>query len=178
MTDADTLLGEYSQSGVFAGIEDGSFSPAEFHDEIRRIIGRQVSDEEIDTAFQKFLIGIPLRRLEALDELHRQFNIYLLSNTNPIMWAGEISRNFRQAGKDVDYYFDGICRSYEVGVMKPDSRIFQWVIDRFGIKPEETLFLDDSQRNLEAAARLGFRTLLVDPGSEFAELLGNYNFAE
>lgn len=178
MTDADTLLGEYSQAGVFAGIEDGSLSPAEFYDEIRRIIGRRVSDLEIDTAFQKFLIGIPPRRLEALEELHRRFNIYLLSNTNPIMWVGEISRNFRQAGKDVDYYFDGICRSYEVGAMKPDSRIFRWVIDRFGLLPEQTLFLDDSQSNLDAAAAFGFNTLLVAPGCEFAELLSNYNFSE
>jgi putative hydrolase of the HAD superfamily len=40
-----------------------------------------------------------------------------------------------------------------------------------GIKPEETLFLDDSQKNLDAAAELGFQTLLVTPGSEFFELL-------
>ena len=43
-----------------------------------------------------------------------------------------------------------------------------------GIKPEETLFLDDSQRNLDAAAEFGFRTLLVKPGSEFYELLKQY----
>lgn len=171
MSDADTLLGEYSQAGVFAGIENGSLSPAEFHDEIRRIIGRQVSDDEIDTAFQKFLIGIPRRRLVSLEDLHRQFNIYLLSNTNPIMWAGEISRNFRQEGKDVDYYFDGICRSYEVGAMKPDRRIFQWVIDHFGIRPEETVFFDDSQTNIDAAETMGFHGILVTPGAEFSELL-------
>lgn len=171
MSDAGTLLGEYSQAGVFAGIENGSLSPEEFHDEIRRIIGRQVSDDEIDTAFQKFLIGIPLRRLESLEELHRQFNIYLLSNTNPIMWAGEISRNFRQAGKDVNFYFDDICRSYEVGAMKPDRRIFQWVIDHFRIRPEETVFFDDSQSNIEAAEAMGFHGILVSQGAEFSELL-------
>ncbi len=175
MGDADGLLGEYSQAGVFAGIENGELTVDQFHDEIRRIIGRQeLTDGEIDAAFQKFLIGIPAHRLEELDRLHRHFRIYMLSNTNPIMWAGEINRNFRQDGHDVDYYFDGIVRSYEAGAMKPDERIFREVIGRFGIDPAETLFLDDSQRNLDAAARLGFQTLLVSPGSEFYALLKEY----
>ena len=154
---ADSLLGEYSQAGVFAGIENGSLSPEQFHDEIRRLIGTPVTDDQIDTAFQKFLIGIPDHRLDELEKLHERFNIYMLSNTNPIMWAGEISRNFRKRGHDVDLYFDGIVRSYKAG-----------------IDPMETLFLDDSQRNLDAAARMGFHTLLVAPGNEFGKLLDQY----
>ena len=175
MSDANDLLGEYSQAGVFAGIENGQLTVGEFHDEIRRIIGHpELTDEEIDGAFQKFLIGIPTHRLEELDRLHRQFSIYMLSNTNPIMWAGEIDRNFRRQGHDGHYYFDGIVRSYMAGAMKPDPKIFRAVISHLGIKPEETLFLDDSQRNLDAAAEFGFRTLLVKPGSEFYELLKQY----
>lgn len=171
---ADSLLGEYSQAGVFAGIENGSLSPEQFHDEIRRLIGTPVTDDQIDTAFQKFLIGIPDHRLDELEKLHERFNIYMLSNTNPIMWAGEISRNFRKRGHDVDFYFDGIVRSYKAGAMKPDPEIFRFVIDHLGINPMETLFLDDSQRNLDAAARMGFHTLLVAPGNEFGKLIDQY----
>lgn len=171
MKNANDLLGEYSQAGVFAGIENGDLSVGEFHDEIRRLIGRDVSDQEIDGAFQRFLIGIPEHRLDELEDLHRRYGIYMLSNTNPIMWAGEIDRNFRQRGHDVNYYFDGIVRSYKAGVMKPDAEIFRAVLRDFDIKAEETLFLDDSQRNLDAAARMGFRTLLVAPGQEFSTLL-------
>ena len=171
MHDAGSLLGEYEQAGVFAGIENGSLTPAQFHDEIRRIIGRPVTDREIDDAFQRFLIGIPAHRLDELQALHGNYGIYLLSNTNPIMWAGEISRNFRQRGHDVGFYFDGILRSYEAGVMKPDPEIFRMVTERFGIRPEDTLFLDDSQSSLDAAAALGFHTLLVPPGTEFADRL-------
>ena len=175
MSDADSLLGEYSQAGVFAGIENGQLTISEFHDEIRRIIGRrELTDEEIDSAFQKFLIGIPRHRLEELERLHRRYRIYMLSNTNPIMWAGEISRNFRQAGHDVGYYFDGIVRSYVAGAMKPDPEIFRAVIRDFAIDPAQTLFLDDSQRNLDAAAEFGFQTLLVSPGCEFYALLKEY----
>lgn len=178
MAEADTLLGEYSQSGVFAGLEDGSLSVERFHDEIRRIIGRSVSDDQIDTAFQRFLVGIPEHRLEALEELHKRFSLYLVSNTNPIMWNDEIRRNFCKQGKDAGYYFDGVVLSYETGAMKPDRRIFDCVVERFGIKPDETLFFDDSRSNLEAAAAMGFHTLLVSPGSEFMELFKASVFSE
>ena len=40
-----------------------------------------------------------------------------------------------------------------------------------GIVPEETLFFDDGQENLDAAARLGFKTALVTPGSEFMDII-------
>lgn len=171
MKDADSYLGEYSQNGPFACIEDGSCTIDEFHESIRHIIGTPVTDAEIDQAFGCFLTGIPRHRLDELERLHRRYRIYMLSNTNPIMWADGIDRNFRQCGKDVNHYFDGIVRSYKAGAMKPDPRIFATVIDTLHIDPAETLFLDDSQRNLDAAAALGFQTQLVAPGSEFYNLL-------
>lgn len=174
MADADSLLGEYKQAGVFAGVENGSLTVAEFHDEIRRIIGREVKDEEIDEAFCKFLTGIPVERLETLACLRKQYRVYMLSNTNPIMWDSEISRQFRKLGHDVDYYFDGTITSFEAKVMKPDRRIFEAAIERFGICPEETLFLDDSKANCEAAERLGFNTLHVAPGKEMSDLLRTF----
>lgn len=90
------------------------------------------------------------------------------------MWADGIARNFAQEGKDVNFYFDGIERSYKAGCMKPDARIFRDAEQRFGIRPEETIFLDDSQANCDAAAALGFKTICVHPGSEFMELLAAY----
>lgn len=43
---------------------------------------------------------------------------------------------------------------------------------KFGIRPEETLFFDDSQTNLDAASQLGFKTWLVAEGTEFMEAFG------
>ena len=54
--------------------------------------------------------------------------------------------------------FDDVVVSGEEGVIKPDPRIFELCIARFGLEPERTLFIDDSERNIEAADRLGFRT--------------------
>lgn len=169
LKDADEMLGLYCQTGPFMQLEEGKITPAEFRVEIRRRIGCEVSDAEMDDAFNRFLLGIPVERLRALESLRKQYKIYMLSNTNAIMFDSKIKTDFQIDGKNREDYFDGMCLSYEEGCAKPDPQIFHNVLDKFGIKAEETLFFDDSQANLEAAARLGFRTWLVEPGTEFME---------
>ena len=159
LKEADEMLGLYCQTGPFM----------QFRAEIRRRIGCEVSDAEMDDAFNRFLLGIPVERLRALESLRKQYKIYMLSNTNAIMFDSKIKTDFQIDGKNREDYFDGMCLSYEEGCAKPDPQIFHNVLDKFGIKAEETLFFDDSQANLEAAARLGFRTWLVEPGTEFME---------
>ena len=171
MKDADSFLGEYSQKGPFLQLEEGAISETEFRTAVRQFIAGVVSDEQIDSAFCDFLVGIPKYRLEQLRELKKQYSIYMLSNTNSIMWHSRIAEDFRQEGLEREDYFDGIVTSFEARSIKPDAKIFHTVVEKLGIKPEETLFLDDSQKNLDAAAELGFQTLLVTPGSEFFELL-------
>lgn len=178
MADADEYLGEYSQKGPFAKIEDGEWSEKQFHDGIREIIGSDVSDDTIDRAFNAFLIGIPEQRLNELVELHKRFNIYMVSNTNPIMWRMKIADEFSKQGHDVSYYFDGVVRSYKAKCMKPDRKIFELVEQKFDIKPQETVFFDDSKRNLDAAAEMGFHTILVKPGDEFYSLLGKSGYLD
>jgi len=53
-------------------------------------------------------------------------------------------------------WFEGIVISGEVGVNKPDRRIFEHLAERFGIEPEEAVFIDDSAANTDAATDLGF----------------------
>ena len=172
MKDADSFLGEYSQKGPFLQLEEGLINEAQFRDAVREYIDGEVTDEQIDKAFCDFLVGIPAYRLEQLRQL-KKYGIYMLSNTNPIMWHSRIAEEFRQEGMEREDYFDGIVTSFEARSIKPDAKIFHTVVEKLGIKPEETLFLDDSQKNLDAASALGFHTLLVTPGSEFFELLND-----
>ena len=173
MKDVDSFLGEYSQKGPFLQLEEGAISEEQFRDAVRQFIDGEVTDEQIDSAFCDFLVGIPVHRLEQLRQLKQQYKIYMLSNTNSIMWRSRIAEDFRQEGLEREDYFDGIVTSFEAKSIKPDAKIFHTVVEKLGIKPEETLFLDDSQKNLDAASQLGFHTLLITPGSEFFELLNS-----
>lgn len=165
-------LTDFAQKGPFEALEEGRIPPAEFRASLRAMMPDGVTDKQIDAAFMKFLVGIPLARLHELRQLRSMgLGLYLLSNTNPIMWQGKILADFRKEGMELTDYFDGVLTSFEAGVQKPDPRIFQVAAGRFGLVPEETLFIDDSQRNLDSAAKLGFRTLLVEPGKEFGKLV-------
>lgn len=60
--------------------------------------------------------------------------------------------------------FDSVVLSNEVGLRKPDARIFQLVLDRLELAAEECVFADDTEENLEAAVSLGFTPLFaLDP---------------
>lgn len=175
MKDADDFLGVYGQKGAFLALESGQIDADEFHRQVRPMIDRpDVSDEEIDEAFNQFLVGIPVYRLAALRELRKDYRVYLLSNTNPIMVNGRIAEEFRNEGREMADYFDGIFTSYEAGCCKPGKEIFDYSEREGGIKPSETLFFDDSQANVDAARSYGFNAVVVRPGDEFAALLEEF----
>ena len=170
MEHPEEFLGDYGQKGPFLALEKGEITPEEFHSQLRPYLREGVTDAEIDAAFNDFLIGIPVERLRRLDLLHRDHAIYMLSNTNKIMWDSKIADEFRKDGHDRDYYFDGCVASFDVKCYKPDAAIFEETLRKFGLTAGEVVFFDDSRENCEAAGRLGFKTVWVAPGKEFYEL--------
>ena len=76
-----------------------------------------------------------------------------LSNSGP-----EVMARVRERWP-LDARFDAVVISCEVGVSKPDPRIYQLCLDRLQLPASQTLFVDDRADNIEGAARVGFRTL-------------------
>ena len=69
-------------------------------------------------------------------------------------------------------WFDGIVISGEVGVIKPDPRIFERLLDRFGVEARDAVFVDDSAANVAATGRLGFHAVrFTDPAALRVELV-------
>ncbi|MEN8162128.1 MAG: HAD-IA family hydrolase, partial [Myxococcota bacterium] len=77
--------------------------------------------------------------------------------------AHEVREGWRRL-VPADELFEVIVDSSEVGVRKPDPRIFELTLERLGgLEPEQALFLDDAASNVAAAERLGIRSVLVRP---------------
>lgn len=167
---ADELLGNYGQKGIFKGLEIGTVSPQEVYEYISEEIGHYVSPEKINKALDAFLVGLPVYRLEMLRKLKKHYKMFMLSNTNPIMMPYIAQTYFTQQGLTINDYFDHLFLSYEMGIMKPNVKIFEAVLDTAGIKAEETLFIDDAEANIETALALGFRTYLPSPGEDFRHI--------
>lgn len=174
MSNANEILGEYAQKGPFGALESGAITVDEWRQQMAAYIPGGVDYDELDRAFIAFLVGIPAYRLDRLKELRRRYKVYMLSNTNPLMWETEIKHQFRQQGAEMEDYFDGIVTSFEAKVMKPAAEIFHYAQRKLDIEPGETLFLDDSPANCQAARSLGWHAACVAPGSEFVDVIENY----
>ena len=69
---------------------------------------------------------------------------------------------------------DACYLSYKLKVMKPDVAFFQKVLEAEQVNPDETLFLDDGPRNVEAAASLGIHTMMPINGEDWSKELYDY----
>jgi 2-haloacid dehalogenase len=93
--------------------------------------------------------------------------LYALSN-----WSAETFAVARPRYEFLDW-FDGIVISGEEGVIKPDARIFQVLLERYSLTPATTVFIDDHAANVAAAEALGMPArLFVDAAALRTELRG------
>ena len=139
---------------MFLRLELGQIDTAQFCLEAReQDPAYEGNDEALCHAWNVLLSGIPENRLKRLEELKDRCRLFLLSNTNEIHW--EYARRWWQP----EDYFEKIFLSYEMHQVKPDKEIFLQMLQEGEMKAEETLFIDDSKRNCEAAAALGIQTI-------------------
>ena len=166
----DELLGMYSQQGIFMQHEKGLISSAQFRDSIRGQITQEVTDEQIDAAWNSFLVDIPRFKLDMLLKLREKYVVYLLSNTNEIHWKWACEHAFPYRGFRVEDYFEKMYLSYEMKMVKPAEEIFRGVLDDANLDPRETFFIDDSEANCQGAQALGISTYTVKPGEDWRPL--------
>lgn len=164
---AEELLDPYHQKGIFLALEEGRLTTEEFYDEIRNLAGKYISNEDIDSGWLGFIKDTPAYKLDMLEELRKSYNLYLLSNTNPVIMSWALSSRFSEKGKSLDQYFDKMYLSYKIGATKPHLGIYDYMISDSGIIPSETLFIDDGIANIEMGKALGMHVFQPKNGEDF-----------
>lgn len=168
--DLEKYISNYAQSGLFLKLEKGEVSTDEFRAELRKMSDRKLTDKEIDTAWNSFLINIPEYKLDFLLELRKKYRVLMLSNTNAIHFEQRAKEEFGKQGKKLEDYFDKCYLSYELGMAKPDKNIFEHVLENETAKAHEILFLDDGEQNIATAKEFGFASYLVSEQEDFRPL--------
>ena len=124
--DASALLGEYEQKGPFLMLETGDISSSELYDILLPQCKEGTTCNDIRDAFEQFLRQIPVERLRMIDKLREKgYKLYVLSNTNPIMYNHWIDNAFRGDGKTINDYFHGIVTSFQERMCKPNPDLFK-----------------------------------------------------
>ena len=187
----DGKVVEVTASNVFLDVNcksEGILSTAEFGDSVpsvgdtvqvflekkedrdgRPVISKSKADEQIKNAWNSMLVGIKPHKLEKLIELRKQYRIYLLSNTNIIHWDAA-KEMFSWGEYKREDYFDDIFLSFEMHLCKPDPNIFRALTNRVSILPYNTLLLDDSEENCQAARSIGWQAHCVRQDEEWLTL--------
>jgi glucose-1-phosphatase len=153
----------FKTSNGFLKYERGEFSDEDFRDFVRSVYKINVPDAIIDSCWNAMLVGIPVEKLNLLNELKLKYNTFLLSNTNTLHLDYINSKVLPEANIPVlENFFHKTYYSHLMGKRKPEAEIFLQVIHENNLKPEETLFLDDNADNIVGAAAVGLKTAFVN----------------
>ncbi len=150
---------------VYNRYETGKISTSDF---IRFFLELypKASEKQIINAWNAILLDFPKHRLEFIQNLGAQhdYKLILLSNTNElhIDWI----KNNVSFYNDFKSCFDAFYLSHKIQLRKPNSDIFEFVLQQHNIQPQETLFIDDTKENTDTASRLGIHTWNNDPKKE------------
>ena len=141
-------------SDITVKYEVGLLTRWDFFEQARQAIGFHGTFEEFGEFFGDIFTAIP-PMIELHTEMRRRgVPTYIFSNTNDLA-VEHVRRNFPFFKN-----FDGYIYSYEVGVMKPEAKIYEALEKLAGRHGAEILYLDDRPENVVAGAARGWRTIL------------------
>lgn len=169
----EQYINSYCQKGPFFELENGDIDADEFCRRLGQICNREITFEQAKNAWLGFLVEIHTTLLEHLQTLRGSYRLSVLSNTNPFIQSWALTKDFTPVGKSLADYFDMLFFSYRMHCSKPSREIYCKMLANGGMRAEETLFVDDSTKNIEAAREVGIRTLLVENGEDWREKLSN-----
>jgi putative hydrolase of the HAD superfamily len=147
------------QERIFDRFEKGEISVNEFFAGLRKYLKDDVSDAQITDAWNSILIHYPKAKFDLLEKLKAHYNVFALSNINQIHADSLDVVAQNQLGKNsFRDFFHHAYYSHEMGFRKPETEIYQLVLNEQKLIPAETLFIDDKAENTDAAASLGIQT--------------------
>jgi len=127
-------------------------------------------------AWNAMFLGWNSKRFEFLEELQKEYSLFILSNTNELHleWINkDLKKNHNIADFDTRF-FEKAFYSHLMRMRKPEVKIFEQVLSELGINANETLFIDDKLENVEKAKMAGFCAAYHDSKNEIIDSIKGY----
>jgi epoxide hydrolase-like predicted phosphatase len=151
------LGGEVWEAGAV-----GAISEAEVHRRLAELLG--VDDAVVrallDDLWAEYLGTLNVELVEYVRGLRPRYRTGVISNS----FVG--ARERERERYHLDELTDLIVYSHEVGMSKPDPRIYELACARLGVRPEETVFLDDLDEMVDGARAVGMQALLFEHNAQ------------
>lgn len=172
---AEEVYKEILRENILTDFETGRISAEEFRQGMLKFARPGTPPSAIDTAWNAMLIDIPAENLHVLWNFRKHYRTFLLSNTNAMHTPIYSAMFLEKSGKPMEAFFEGIFLSHKLGMRKPDLEIFEYVLKINGLNPAETLFIDDAQENIQAAASLGIQTIHLVPPVNLQKIFSEFS---
>ncbi len=110
------------------------------------------------------------------EEVNQWLLDFIISNKDKYVF-GVISNNFKEAESillqkfKVPEFYTIFVSSDDVGVLKPDKKIYEYALSKVDFAPDECLFIDDSKENIRGATECGMKVVQFTDNQEFREKL-------
>lgn len=157
-----------SDEGLWVEYESGLQSCLEFQNRLVQRFQLTCSQEEFTNAFNALLLPIQLETSNYLTELKSKFPLYLLSNTSKI--HSDLFLNPKYPNFNLFDSFTNIHLSFEMGLVKPNVRIYQQVVELNNLHNHHIVFFDDNEHNINAANKYGWETVLIHPSTSLQQI--------
>ena len=161
---------------LFFDLEKGFIDEVAFCNRFNQLYNLSLSHDQIIKAWNSLLKGYRKESMDWIKANQQKFPMFLFSNTNQIHFDFFIPQFEREIGGDFEQLFKTPYYSHKMGMRKPDPASFQYILDQEGLIAAETLFIDDNEPNVIAAASVGLQVLYLQPGmfieKELPKLLG------
>lgn len=152
-----TLKQTFTMGDAFHQHERGEISDEQFAEMLCHEMDLPLSYEQFSHGWQAIFVGIRPEVIAIMHKLREQgHRVVVLSNTNRLhttFWPDEYP--------EVKAAADKIYLSQEMGMRKPEARIYQAVLQAEGFSAADALFFDDDVDNIEGANQLGITSILV-----------------
>ncbi|MNB74568.1 Alpha-D-glucose-1-phosphate phosphatase YihX [compost metagenome] len=152
-----TLKQSFTMGDAFHQHERGEISDEVFAEKLCHEMDLPLSYEQFAHGWQAIFVGIRPEVIAIMHKLREQgHRVVVLSNTNRLhttFWPDEYP--------DVKAAADKIYLSQEMGMRKPEARIYQAVLQAEGYSAADAVFFDDNADNIEGANQLGITSILV-----------------
>jgi epoxide hydrolase-like predicted phosphatase len=158
------------QTGFFEDLELGLITSEEFCERLRQAAEVELDDRVIEATWNLILKDFKKERMEFLENISKEYKIFLFSNTNSIHAECFEKRCVEQMGKSLESYFDAVFYSHGLHLRKPDKMAFEEVLLQAGLHAEETLFIDDNAANIYGAQKAGLQTILLQSPQTILDL--------
>ena len=150
---------------LFLDLEMGLINEPAFYEGVRALANLPLTDAQIKFAWNALLVGFRKNSIQWIKDNNNKFPTFLYSNTNQIHHDHFIVE-FEK--KVANYPFVSLFKtpyySHEMHMRKPDPASFTFILEKEGLIPGETIFIDDNEPNIIAAASVGLQVLHLKEG--------------